>query len=48
MCHLMFDGLRYLGILASCMMLVVQVVPLVSNLVVEEGNWLQMAVRLVC
>mmetsp|Transcript_21165 Transcript_21165/g.45853 ORF Transcript_21165/g.45853 Transcript_21165/m.45853 type:complete len:336 (-) Transcript_21165:109-1116(-) len=46
MCHLMFDGLRYLGILASCMMLVVQVVPLVSRLGVEEGNWLQMAVRI--
>ncbi|ACI64351.1 predicted protein [Thalassiosira pseudonana CCMP1335] len=35
MCHLMFDGLRYLGILASCMMLVVQVVPLVIFILLE-------------
>eukprot|EP00581_Thalassiosira_minuscula_P016015 CAMPEP_0183722746 /NCGR_PEP_ID=MMETSP0737-20130205/14615_1 /TAXON_ID=385413 /ORGANISM="Thalassiosira miniscula, Strain CCMP1093" /LENGTH=339 /DNA_ID=CAMNT_0025952977 /DNA_START=134 /DNA_END=1153 /DNA_ORIENTATION=- len=42
-CHLVFDSVRYLAILASCMMFAMQIVPLI--IVGGESTWLQIAVR---
>ena len=41
--HLLFDGLRYLTIVTSCIMFLMQAVPLV--ILTEENTWLQFAVR---
>jgi len=43
-CHLLFDAVRYMAILASCMMFAMQIVPLV--ILGHESTWLQIAVRL--
>lgn len=42
-CHLLFDSVRYLAILASCMMFAMQIVPL--YVLGNESTWLQIAVR---
>jgi len=42
-CHLLFDSVRYLAILASSMMLLMQLVPL--YILKSESTWLQIAVR---
>jgi len=43
MCHLLFDSVRYLAIIASSMMLLMQLVPL--YILKSESTWLQIAVR---
>ena len=42
-CHLLFDSVRYLAIIASSMMLLMQLVPL--YILKSESTWLQIAVR---
>ena len=42
-CHLSFDSVRYLAILASSMMLAMQIVPL--WVLRDESTWLQISVR---
>lgn len=42
-CHLLFDSVRYLAIIASCMMFAMQIVPL--YVLGNESTWLQIAVR---
>lgn len=42
-CHLLFDVVRYLAIVASCMMFTMQMVPLV--ILGDTSTWLQIAVR---
>jgi hypothetical protein len=41
--HLLFDGLRYLTIITSCIMFLMQAVPMV--ILKQESTWLQFAVR---
>ena len=42
-CHLLFDAVRLLAIVASCMMFTMQFIPLV--ILGNESTWLQIAVR---
>ena len=42
-CHLLFDAVRLLAIIASCMMFTMQFIPLV--ILGNESTWLQIAVR---
>lgn len=42
-CHLLFDSVRYLAIITSCMMFAMQIVPL--YVLGNESTWLQIAVR---
>lgn len=42
-CHLLFDSVRYLAIIASCMMFTIQIVPLM--VLGGESTWLQISVR---
>ena len=43
MFHLLFDGLRYLTIITSCIMFLMQAVPMI--ILKQESTWLQFAVR---
>lgn len=42
-CHLLFDIVRYMAIIASCMMFTLQIVPLIYF--GHESTWLQISVR---